>query len=201
MTLTLEDIKNNTQTILGIFNIIPNTLSKQLLAPLEKIGDYKLVCSIPDLNIEKQQTIKITEYTGTLPVIDGTRSDLILYLNPKGRSNELTDRAEWKSANDNLNTVYTAKLDKFFYGQVNGWMVDENENKYLKLNQGAKLTVPDFRPFNPNAMLRGGGMTIELDFKIQSVLDYNKELIRCYATDKSGNIFKSSAFLYKKFKF
>lgn len=189
MTLTLEDIKNNTQTILGVFNITPNTLSKQLLAPLEKIGDYKLICSIPDLNIEKQQTIKITEYTGTLPVIDGTRSDLILYLNPKGRSNELTDRAEWKSANDNLNTVYTAKLDKFFYGQVNGWMVDENENKYLKLNQGAKLTVPDFRPFNPNAMLRGGGMTIELDFKIQSVLDYNKELIRCYATDKSGNIF------------
>lgn len=202
MELDLESSNSNTSIELGKFNLLPGELSKQLLAPIESIGDYKLKCFIQDLNVEKDQEFKIVEYEGLLPVIDGTRSDLILYLNPKGKSNTLTTKDEWKSSHtEKTNEEQTAKLENFFYGQINGWMVDEEGNQYLKLNQGAKLTIPDFHPYSSKKIANNSGMTIELDFKIQSVLDYSKELIKCYAQDKDGTIFGGFAIYANEARF
>jgi hypothetical protein len=44
-------------------------------------------------------------------------------------------------------------------------------------------------------------MTIELDFKILSVLDYTKELIKCYAQDKDGTIFGGFAIYANEARF
>jgi hypothetical protein len=57
-------------------------------------------------------------------------------------------------------------LRNFFYGNVNGWSLDENNVSYLKLNQKAKMVIPNFRPFAVDAMEKNRGITIELDFKI-----------------------------------
>jgi hypothetical protein len=76
-------------------------------------------------------------------VVDGTRSDLILYLTPKGKSNALTNKNEWKSSHtESTNDSYTAQLENFFYGQINGWDTEEifisddevEKVNYLKLN-------------------------------------------------------------------
>lgn len=201
MSLDLIDSKG-AATELGKFNLLPGELSEQLLAPIELTGDYKIKCFIQDLNVEKEQKFTITEYVGLLPVIDGTRSDLILYLTPKGKSNALTNKDEWKSSHtEKTNPKQIAKLENFFYGQINGWTTDENGNQYLKLNQGAKLTIPDFRPFASKKIANNSGMTIELDFKIQSVLNYNKELIKCYAQDKNGTIFGGFAIYANEARF
>ena len=202
MVLNLVNKQINNTLNLGTFNIVPNILNEQILAPIEAVGNYALECIIDSLNIEKEQKLEITEYTGILPVIDGTRSDLILYLNPKGRSNELVDRKEWKSSHTDINNdAQTAQLNNFFFGEVNGWSVDEDQNKFLKLNQKATLTVPGFRPYYSRKLSKNTGMTIELDFKIQNVLDYEAELIKCYSKDKNGNIFGGFAILANEARF
>ena len=195
---------------LGTFNLKPGELSEQLLAPIELTGEYQLQCFIQDLNVEKEERFNIKEYTGLLPVVDGTRSDLTLYLTPKGKSNALTNKNEWKSSHtEPTNDSYTAQLENFFYGQINGWATEEffiNDEEtekinYLKLNQGAKLTVPNFRPYSSKKLAKNGGMTIELDFKVLSVLDYTKELIKCYAQDKDGTIFGGFAIYANEARF
>jgi hypothetical protein len=152
---------------LGSIYLVPNILNKQILIPLESLEEeYYLECKIEKLNITKTQKIIITEYIGELPVIDGTNSNLILYLNPKGRSNSLTTKNEWESSNVNYYNPPKAFLNNFFFGNVNGWFLDDNNIQCLKLNQKAKMTIPNFRPFEADVMERNRGMTIELDFKI-----------------------------------
>ena len=62
------------------------------------------------------------------------------------------------------------------------------------LASGGKLTIPTFKPFAEDPTktsavnsTMGYGMTIELDFKIQAVLDYEAELIKCYSKDNNNN--------------
>lgn len=188
--------------ILGSIYIVPEKVNEQLLIPIEQIGTYTLNANINELNIQKSQEFNIVEYTQDLPIIDGTQSDLILYLHPKGKSNDLVDKDTWVSENSNYYRKPQAKLINFFYGNVNGWMTDKDGTKYLKLNQGAKLeTDKDFRPFGSNILAENKGMTIELDFKIQAVLDYEQELISCYSKDSSGNIFGGFAIYANEARF
>jgi hypothetical protein len=56
----------------------------------------------------------------------------------------------------------------------------------LRLNQGANLTIPNFEPFATDAMDSANyGMTIELDFKISAVTDYDADIIRCMSVSNS----------------
>lgn len=169
----------------------------------EKKGNYTLSLTVVELNMTYTELLTITEYTGKLPVIDTNRDDLELYLNPRGKSNDSTDRHMWA----NFNGKFSANLNNFYYGTINGWFTDENGASYLKLSQGASLTLPDYRPFATNAMDSSKyGMTIELDFKLSSVLDYDKDLIRCMSTDEDGTIYAgfritgNKAYLYTSLK-
>lgn len=155
----------------------------------EEKGTYTLLCSVTELALSYSQYLNIVAYTGNLPVIDPTRGDLLLYLNPRGKSNDATDRDEWQD----YNGLYTANLRNLHYGEVNGWMMDSEGTSYLKLSSGASLQLPDFKPFvyDPtkvsNADSRMGyGMTIEIDFEISGVLDFDEDIIKCYSTDLAG---------------
>lgn len=202
MQLKKKEWKDEDTRSLGTIYITPEQLNEQLLIPIEEIGEYSLLGVINDLNIKKEQKFNIVEYTQDLPIIDGTQSDLILYLHPKGKSNDLVDKEVWVSENSNYYDKPTAYLNGFFFGNVNGWMTDEDGTKYLKLNQGAKLETDEkFRPFGSNVLAEKRGMTIELDFKIQAVLDYTKELISCYSKDDSGNVFGGFAIYANEARF
>lgn len=135
----------------------------------------------------------IQPYTGNLPVINPGDKDLMLYLNPKGKSNNAYDRAEWRD----YNGVATAKLTDLHYGEVNGWLMEEDGTSYLKLSSGAKMEVPrsEFRPFKEDPTTTsatnsrmGYGMTIELDFAIEGILDYDAEIISCLSKSKTGSV-------------
>ena len=135
----------------------------------------------------------IQPYTGNLPVINPGDKDLMLYLNPKGKSNNAHDRAEWRD----YNGVATAKLTGLHYGEVNGWLMEDDGTSYLKLSSGAKMEVPrnEFRPFKEDPTVSsvtnsrmGYGMTIELDFAIEGILDYDAEIISCLSKSKTGSV-------------
>jgi hypothetical protein len=133
-------------------------------------GKHEVILIIPELNVRFEASLDIKKYTGKLPVIDTDRADLELYLNPRGKSNDSIDRNIWP----NFKNDFSANLnEKFYYGNINGWALDEYGVSYLKVSQGATVTVPNYRPYRSDAMGAGGqGLTIELDFKLNSVTDY-----------------------------
>ena len=149
----------------------------------ENEGTYTLLCNIPDLGLSYTEYLKIEKYTGNLPVIDPTRDELMLYLNPRGKSNNAIDKNEWKDYNGR----YTAQLNNFHYGLANGWMIDDIGTSYLLLSSGASLTIPEFYPFAEDPS-KTQGMTIELDFELSGVLDFDTELIKCISLNRDNAI-------------
>lgn len=157
----------------------------------ESKGNYTFSASVLELNLSYSTFLQIAAYTGNLPVIDSSRSDLMLYLNPRNKSNDAIDRDQWNDYRD----AYKGQLTGLHYGTANGWLIDETGASYLKLSSGATFNMPHFRPFekdptkidNTDSRM-GSGMTIELDFELNGVLDYDTELISCLSRNKDGNI-------------
>lgn len=173
---TLEIAPN----VMGVYNLY-----------FEETGIYTLDLVLVEAAITYQQVLNITKYTGDLPVIDATRSDLMLYLTPRGRTNDAVDRDSWTD----YNGKYSANLTNLYYGTTNGWLVGDQEVSYLRLSSGAGLNMPSFKPFaidltkqNIYGQAPGTGFTIELDFSVEGVLNYNSELIKCVSTNEAGVI-------------
>jgi hypothetical protein len=180
LTMTLDDDEITTETvasgILGTYNLM-----------VEQANVYHLKFIIEELSILIDYELKITPYNGLLPVINATRDDLMVYLSPRGRTNNSADKDVWsgRSKTDKENG-YKAKLTGFHYRTVDGWLRDENNVDYLKVSQGASVEFTDFSPFsqNPNE----NGVTVELDFMIMGVSNYNVPLIDCISYTVNGDI-------------
>jgi hypothetical protein len=171
-------------------NVTSNLLDTYTLYFEEK-GVYRLNCSVAELGSSFEGILDIVEYTGNLPVIDPTLDELMLYLNPKGKSNSAVDRNTWAD----YNGKYTAMLEGLHYGATDGWHIGADGASYLQLMSGATLKMPAFKPFaydptvkNAEATYAGSGMTIELDFELSGVLDYDSEIIKCLSLDKNSII-------------
>ena len=152
-------------------------------------GAYALRIVLIEMNLIHSETIVITKYTGQLPIIDPERSDLMLYLNPRNKSNDATDKNIWMD----YNKKYIGNLYDFHYGSANGWFLDNDNVNYLKLTSGANFIMSDFKPFSKdptrldqNDSKMGYGMTIELDFEIDGILNYQSELIKCLSRTLEG---------------
>lgn len=179
----------------GINKTLLSTTTNQLntyTLYFENKGNYTLTTTIVEMSSLTQTfPIQVVEYSGNLPVINPSDSSLLLYLTPKGRSNDAVDRNKW----NDYNNRYTADLTGVYYSDNSGWLEDSDGTAYLHLTSGGKLTIPGFYPFaedptkpsNLNSAM-GKGMTIELDFKINGVTDYDAELIKCISKDANNNI-------------
>ena len=157
----------------------------------DKKGNYTLKLSVIELGLEWSNNITILEYTDDLPIIKPDHSSLMLYLTPRGQSNDSIMRDSWMD----YNGLHEAKLINAYFSDANGWLEDDNGTPYLSLNSGSKLTIPSFYPFKDDPTkisavnsAMGSGMTIELDFEINGVTNYNAELIKCISTNERGAI-------------
>ena len=158
----------------------------------EEQNNYVFKAAVMEMStVSYSSNLNINPYTGNLPIIDSSRSDLMLYLNPRNKSNEATDRDEW----NDYNGTYKGVLSGLHYGKTDGWLIDSNGINYLQLASGATFNMPNFRPFekdptklDPLDSNMGSGMTIELDFELNGVLDYDTELISCLSRNKDDEI-------------
>ena len=182
---TLEIIINN--NVLKSMELAGNVSGNYNLY-FEAEGLYSLKCYVNGLNISYEQVLDVKKYDGILPVI--SRDNLMLYLNPRGKSNDEITRNTWVS---NDKEGYIATLQDFHYGTFDGWLTNDKGAPYLRLASGAKLTLPSFKPFIKDPTIpdnldsrMGNGITIEIDFEISGVLDYDDELIKCISYDSQG---------------
>lgn len=150
----------------------------------EEPGTYTLGCSVNENGTSHTSYLNITEYSGNLPVIDPTRSDLLLYLTPRGKTNDATDRTSWVDYNNKNQVGY---LSGITFGATNGWLTDSNQVPYLSLTSGAKFDMTSFRPFETD-WAKKDGFTLEIDFEVNGTLDYSKNLISCLSTTTTGTI-------------
>ena len=145
--------------------------------------------------------IIIGEYSGRIPVINSQDTGLMLYLNPRGHSNNSVSRDIWTDTRKNVwsqtgeTVTYVAKLNNLYYGTTNGWLSDEDGIPYLKLSSGATLNLDNFAPFlkdltraNGFGNYPGTGFTIELDFSISGILNYQADLIKCLSISNNDII-------------
>ena len=174
-------------------NVLTNTLYSYNFYFEEKVDkQYSILFTVLELNTEYHYNLIVNSYQGTIPVIDPQRTDLMLYLNPRERSNDEINKNIWPDYNgrtNESNMPIVAQLNKFHYGAVNGWSQEADGTNYLKLTSGANLITSNFEPFKNDLSAIGKyGMTIELDFEISGVLNYETELIRCVSTNAQNTI-------------
>ena len=170
----------------AVYQTLTITTNTLISYPLyfETQGIHNLEVVVVELsNLKYIVPIEVVEYTDNLPIIDPSDPTLMLYLNPKGQSNDAQDPYAWKDETGQ----YTARLSESTHFSANsGWLYDDQDVPYLHLTSGAQLEVEEFVPFenDPTVLKEGNskmghGMTIELDFAIDNVTDYNAELIKC----------------------
>lgn len=179
------DIKLNNQSHKSL-DIQSNTLGSYTFY-FEDKGTYEALFTVVEVGVFKSISLYITGYTGNLPVIDATRDDLMLYLTPRGKTNTEVNRAQW----EDYNGRYTATLSGLHYGASDGWLMDAHGTSYLKLTSGATLQLPTFKPFahdltKADQYSSGLGLTIELDFEINGILDYDVSTISCVSYKEDG---------------
>ena len=144
----------------------------------DTVGFYELRIEAQQFGIVRTFDIEVTTYSGVIPTI--STNGLTLNLSAVNRSNNEIDRNSWESG------PYKCAFNNFSWGKVNGWMLDENGEGFLRVSSGASLIINNFRPFKNNTM--ESGQTIELDFRISGVTDFSKPLIQCVsmAQDEQG---------------
>lgn len=150
---------------------------------------YTLGCRVNRLNLTHTQDIVVHKYTGEIPTVD-TRN-LAFWLNPRGKSNSEKNRDIWQDyRKDNLTpselNILTAQIKGVAYGDSDGWRTNEKGATYLSLISGATLKAPYFMPFK-NDPTNNKGFTVEIDFEINGVIDYDSDIIKCISYDQNLN--------------
>lgn len=165
----------------------------------ETANDYTISFETSS-GLSKSFTITVEPYESELPIIDPSDNNLLLYLTPRGHSNDSINRDIWTDSSLTGAAAHnqgTGNLSGFYYGNANGWLKDEDDTPCLKLTSGATFELPDFMPFayDPTqepessdwqAAKMGQGMTIELDFEISGVTDYSENIIECISKTQTS---------------
>ena len=97
--------------------------------------------------------------------------DLKLYLSAYGRSNGEAQPATWEDSDNDIAATLTG-----FDFVTNGWVKDADGFTALRVNNGAQVTIP-YQPFAQD--FRSTGKTIEVEFAVRDVLDYDAVALDC----------------------
>lgn len=177
----------------------PGTIG-EFVQYFDTAGEYTLSFDTSS-GLSKTYNVSVVAYEGELPIIKPSDPRLMLYLTPRGHSNDSTTRNTWADSSLNgaaANGVAAGTLTGLYYGTANGWLKDEDGTPYLKLTSGAKFEMPDFKPFkfDPTvensssdwqAIKMGSGMTIELDVQLSGITDYDNNIIECIGLGRNSN--------------
>ena len=133
-------------------------------------------------SISKTFNVNVTE---SPIVVEPETQDLELYLTSQNRSNSDTNKEEWK-----FNDI-TALFSGFNW-KNNGWVKDDNGYSCLRVSGGASVTLP-LHLFASD--FRATGKTIEFEFMVHDVYNYDTPVISCWSGDRGIQITSQTALL------
>lgn len=125
------------------------------------------------------------EVQGSAVDVEPVTQDLELYLTSRNRSNSDTNREEWK-----FGTIAAQ-----FHGlnwKTNGWVKDDDGYSCLRLTPGSTALIP-LNLFG--ADLRTAGKTVELEFRVKDVYNYDSPVIQCWNGDRGIRVTPQEASL------
>lgn len=120
------------------------------------------------------KTFSLTVSESEIDVHPETDS-LRLYLTSYGRSNGEGHPEVWQDADNSISATLTG-----FNWVSNGWVTDGDGYTVLRIDNGARAVIP-YKPFATD--FRSTGKTIEVEFSVRDVLDYDAVALDCM----SGN--------------
>lgn len=122
--------------------------------------------------------------------VEAETDSLELYLSAEGRSNAEPRPNTWTF--NNISCTFTN-----FTFNADGWQLDEDSATMLKVSGNARLTIP-FNIFGSD--FKGTGKTIEFDFSTTDVMNYDTNVISCFADGKGLKISPQSVTLVSESK-
>ena len=133
-------------------------------------------------NTSKTFNVNVTE---SPIIVEPETQDLELYLTSQNRSNSDTNKEEWK-----FNDI-TASFSGFNW-KNNGWVKDDNGYSCLRISSRASVTLP-LHLFASD--FRATGKTIEFEFTVRDVYNYDTPVISCWSGDRGIQITSQTALL------
>jgi hypothetical protein len=98
-------VTNSTQTDYTLEIRVENVFYKNLILKANEIGSNsfyfeepepkKITFTVVQTGITSTELLNLVAYTGTLPIINKSDINLMLYLNPRGKTNNDVDRDIW----------------------------------------------------------------------------------------------------------
>ena len=110
--------------------------------------------------------------------IEAETNGLALYLSAEGRSNSESTKDVWE-----YNDIH-CQFNNFNW-KLDGWQKDSEGIDVMKVAGDARLVIP-YKPFVGNIISRG--LTIEIEFSTDSIVDYNSTIISCLVNNVGLNI-------------
>lgn len=138
---------------------------------------------------EVRATIEL--YVNHVEVVQAEADGLDIHLDSSNRSNNEANPAIWSYTNVNGET-YAAQFNNFRW-TTDGWIVNEDGVVVCRVPVGGSVDIP-YRPFETDVTSQGG-KTLEFNFRIRRVYDYDTSMIVCTINDKGINITAQEATL------
>ena len=140
----------------------------------EQVWSYRcdavgpLTLSIASGGVTKELALTVSESDID---IEPETADLALHLTSYGRSNNEAHPEVWQDSERGIAATLTG-----FNWVTNGWVADEDGDVALRVNGGARVTIP-YLMFAQD--FRGTGKTIDFEFATGDVLDYDAVVVSC----------------------
>lgn len=141
--------------------------------------------------------------------LDAVTTNLVASFNTNGRSNNDSSKSVWRSfytSLDGISTTIDADLDNFDFVS-NGWVTDESNTPTLRHSGKAKTTInlpilaANYKDSENHTIRFAGspsdsGRTIEIEFNIHDVTDYNAEIIKCFDDERGTGFVITPRYAY-----
>ena len=142
---------------------------------ISTVGESTITFTCGDVHRDFDVTI-----TEVVIPIEPVEENLALFLTAKGRTNYDLDKEDW-----DYEDIHCT-LSNFNFN-TNGWI-----NNSLVINAGASVTIP-YQIFVGD--LRTTGKTIEFEFSVSDVLNYNTTVISCFSGNRGIQVNAQNALL------
>ena len=141
--------------------------------------------------------------------LEATTTGLVAALSTSGRSNNDISKSTWRTfytTIDNRTTTISAELENFDYSS-NGWVTDEDGASVLRHSGTANTTLQlpifasnytdeDGQYIRFSGTPSNSGRTIEIEFNVHDVTDYEAEIMRCFDDERGTGFVITPRYAY-----